>query len=56
LRVSSTRLQNGHWKSLKTSITTLAFSPPFQGLSGAGASTVFFSGGGGSLPSLISSL
>jgi len=45
--VGSMREQKGHWKSLKSWMTTFAFAPPLNGVSAEGAATFFVSGGYG---------
>src|SRR5438034_633724 len=47
--VGTTRPQNGHWKSLNSTMVTLAFLGPLRGLC-AGISTLFGPGGGGGCP------
>ena len=51
--VGSTRLQNGHWKSENSWMTTFAFGAALAGLSCRPAGTSFFSGGGGPFASFM---
>ena len=51
--VGSARLQNGHWKSENSWMTTFAFAAPRNGAGPALAATAFFSGSGALFPSFM---